>query len=117
MEEKSKVYVLVDEQDRILRCEGGHTMRNIENVEQWVLVDEGEGGKYDRCQAAYFAGGLYTEDGIPKYKLLDGKPAERSAEEMEADRAATPAPAPTQLDIIEAQVVYTAMMTDTFLEV
>ena len=29
----------------------------------------------------------------------------------------TPAPAPSQLDIIEAQVTYTAMMTDTLLEV
>lgn len=28
-----------------------------------------------------------------------------------------PEPAPTQLDIIEAQVTYTAMMTDTLLEV
>lgn len=29
----------------------------------------------------------------------------------------TPVPEPTQLDIIEAQVTYTAMMTDTLLEV
>lgn len=29
----------------------------------------------------------------------------------------TPEPAPSQVDIIEAQVTYTAMMTDTLLEV
>lgn len=29
----------------------------------------------------------------------------------------TPTPEPTQLDIVEAQVTYTAMMTDTLLEV
>lgn len=29
----------------------------------------------------------------------------------------TPEPAPSQLDVIEAQVTYTAMMTDTLLEV
>ena len=29
----------------------------------------------------------------------------------------TPEPAPSQMDIIEAQVTYTAMMTDTLLEV
>lgn len=28
-----------------------------------------------------------------------------------------PDPAPTQLDVLEAQVIYTAMMTDTLLEV
>ncbi len=29
----------------------------------------------------------------------------------------TPEPAPSQMDVIEAQVTYTAMMTDTLLEV
>lgn len=32
------------------------------------------------------------------------------------DRVSGEAPEPTQLDIIEAQVMYTAMMTDTLLE-
>lgn len=32
MEEmKSKVYIKVDEHDRILRCDGGYTMNNIED--------------------------------------------------------------------------------------
>ena len=35
----------------------------------------------------------------------------------EPDPEPVPEPEPTQLDIIEAQVTYTAMMTDTLLEV
>lgn len=56
---------------------------------------------------------------IPLYKYVDGEVVKRTAEEIGADRAALPAPedAPTQLDRIEAQAVYTAMMTDTLLEV
>lgn len=42
----------------------------------------------------------------------------RTEEEIAADIAALPTPEeqPTQLDMIEAQVAYTAMMTDTLLE-
>lgn len=36
---------------------------------------------------------------------------------VEDDGQPVPAEQPTQLDIIEAQVTYTAMMTDTLLEV
>lgn len=36
----------------------------------------------------------YTDDGIPRYKLADGVPVLRSDEEIEADRAAIPKPAP-----------------------
>lgn len=35
----------------------------------------------------------------------------------DSDPEPVPDPEPTQLDIIEAQVTYTAMMTDTLLEV
>jgi len=40
---------------------------------------------------------------------------ERTQEEMDADYISVE-PTPSQLDIIEAQVTYTAMMTDTLLE-
>jgi hypothetical protein len=64
MEEmKSKVYVLLDG-DKIIRCEGGYTMQNIQNIEDWTYIDEGNGDKYNLCQSHYFDGGLYTYDGI-----------------------------------------------------
>ena len=85
MEEyKSKVYVLLDGQNRIVRCEGGYT--TPADLTGWVQIDEGTGDRYNLCQSHYFEGGLYTSDGIPRYKLQDGQPVERSEEEIEVDR-------------------------------
>lgn len=59
---------------------------------------------------------IMDERGVYRYKLVDGKPVERTQEEMDADYAARPAPEATQLDRIEAQALYTALMTDTLIE-
>lgn len=80
----SKVYVLTDEKSCIIRCEGGYT--NPDDIEGWTQIDEGTGDRYNLCQSLYFDGGLYTEDGIPRYKLVDGQPVERTKEEIQADR-------------------------------
>ena len=97
--ESSKVYVKTDGQNRITRCEGGYT--TPDDLTGWVQIDEGAGDRYNLCQSNYFPGDLYTEDGIPRYKLVDGKPIERTAEEIEADRAAIPAPPPTDHEILD----------------
>lgn len=81
---KSKVYVKLDNLGRITRCEGGYT--TPVDLTGWTQVDEGIGDKYNLCQSHYFDGGLYTGDGIPRYKLVDGKPMERTEEEIQADR-------------------------------
>lgn len=93
-ETTSKVYVLTDDQNRIIRCEGGYTIGNITDFTGWVQIDEGAGDKYNLCQSHYFDGGLYTDDGIPRYALVDGAPVLRSDEDIESDRAAMPKPAP-----------------------
>lgn len=82
-ENTSKVYVLLDDQSRIIRCEGGYTTPN--DLTDWVQIDEGTGDRYNLCQSHYFDGGLYTDDGFPRYKLADGAPVLRSDEEIEAD--------------------------------
>ena len=92
-------------------------MANIKNIEDWIFIDEGDGDKYNLCQSHYFEEGLFTEDNIPKYKYENGLVALRTDEEIEADRIAIPQPELSQLDRIEAQVTYTAMMTDTLMEV
>ena len=82
-ENTSKVYVLTDDQNRIIRCEGGYT--TPADLTGWVQIDEGTGDKYNLCQSHYFDR-LYADDGIPRYKLADGAPVLRSDEEIEADR-------------------------------
>lgn len=95
MEEyKSKVYIKVDENNRILRCEGGYTMGNIQSIDEWIFIDEGNGDRYNLCQSHYFEGGLYTEDGITRYKWDGEQTVLRTEEEIEADRAEIPKPVP-----------------------
>lgn len=94
MDEKSKVYIMIDQRNRIIRCDGGYTVSNINNSEEWVLIDEGYGDRYNLCQSNYFDRPLYEEHGIPVYKLENGIAAERTQEEIYADVAALPSPDP-----------------------
>ena len=64
-------------------------------------IDQGVGDKYHHAQGNYFPVGIYSEDGIPRYKLVDGKPIERTAEEIEADRAALPQLEPTTAELMD----------------
>lgn len=80
----TKVYVLTDTQGRIIQCEGGYNPPS--DLDGWVQIDEGEGDRYNLCQRHYFAGGVLTNDGVPRYKLVDGLPIERVQEEIDADR-------------------------------
>lgn len=92
--EKSKVYIKIDNRNCILQCEGGYTTSNIKNIDEWIFIDEGNGDKYNLCQSNYFEGGLYTEDGIPRYKYDFITTQLRTEEEIEADRQAIPIPTP-----------------------
>ena len=83
--EKSKVYVLPDADGRITRIDGGYTLSNIKDFTEWVLIDEGNGDKYNLCQGNYFDKPLYDERGICRYKLVNGRPVERTQEEMDTD--------------------------------
>ncbi|OUP06240.1 hypothetical protein [Anaeromassilibacillus sp. An200] len=91
-ENKSSVYVYTDNQKRILRCEGGYTLGNIKNFTGWTLIDKGNGDRYNLCQSHYFVDGLYTEDGILRYKLVENAAQARTEEEIQADRDAMPKP-------------------------
>ena len=113
---QSKVYIKTDTEGRILRCEGGYTMSNIDDVSKWTYIDEGYGDRFSLAQSHYLDGGLYTMQGIPRYKYEDGACVLRSEAELAADRDALPKPQPSQLDRVEAQATYTAMMTDTMME-
>ena len=82
---KSKVYIQTDDQGRILRCDGGYT--TPADLTGWTEIDEGIGDRYNLCQSHYFPGGLYTMDGIPRYRWDGTQAVERTNEELEKDRA------------------------------
>ena len=83
--QKSKVYVLPDSSGHITRIDGGYTICNIKDFTGWVLMDEGYGDRYNLCQGNYFPHPIITDGGAYRYKLVDGKPVERTQEEMDAD--------------------------------
>lgn len=77
------VYVKVNSKSQIVEV---NSSAFLTDVAGWVEIDEGTGDRYHHAQGNYFKGGLYTEDGIPRYKLVDGQPVERTEEEIQADR-------------------------------
>ncbi len=112
-EPKSRVFILIDDNNRVTRIEGEYTLPT--DLTDFIQIDEGEGDKYNLAQTHYLDKPLMTEDGIYQYKYQNGEVVERTAEEIEADREAVPI-VPTQMEQLESQVFYTAVMTDTLLE-
>lgn len=82
------VYIRIDDQNRV------NSINSSAFVPQdWgIEIDSGVGDKYHHAQGNYFPGGVYTDDGIPRYKLVEGKAQKRTEEEIQADRGATPEP-------------------------
>ena len=107
------VYVKIDEKERIVAINSSAFLSSLNG---WQEIDSGNGDKYHHAQGNYFGKSIMDDRGIYRYKLINGKPVERTEEEMSADYI-EPEQKPSQLDVIEAQVTYTAMMTDTLLEV
>lgn len=86
---KSRVYVQTDETGRVLRLEGEYSLPA--DLTGWTKIDEGNGDKYALAQSHYLAKPLY-DGAVLRYKLVDGKVVERTAEEIEADKVKLPKP-------------------------
>lgn len=94
------VYIQADEQGRITAVNSSAFV-----PEGWgTEIDSGCGDQYHHAQGNYFPQPLYTDDGIPWYKLVDGQAVERSEEEIAADRTARPEPEPTLQEQMGAAV-------------
>ena len=85
------VYVKTDDENRITAI---NSSAFISDPSGWVEIDRGFGDKYHHAQGNYFAKPNRDMRGICRYKLADGKPVERTQEEMDADWEARPKPDP-----------------------
>lgn len=101
------VYVQTDEQGQITAINSSAFVP----AEWGTEIDSGFGDRFHHAQGNYFTDGLYTADGIPRYKLVDGTAQERTAEEIAADRTAIPTPPPTAQEQLRADVDFIAAMT------
>ena len=88
------------------------------DIDGWINIDKGFGDKYFHAQGHYFDKPIRTDIGAYRYKYVDGTVGEISDEEISEQENLIIAKIaePSQLDRIEAQITYTAMMTDTLLE-
>ena len=94
------VYVQTDEQGRITAVNSSAFVG-----EDWgTEIDSGFGDQCHHAQGNYFPQPVYTDDGIPRYKLEDGAAVERTEEEIEADRAALPEPEPSENEKLRQRV-------------
>ena len=87
-----KVYVKTDDTGRIVSV---NSDAFLPDTDGWTEIDEGEGDRFHHAQGNYFTQPIMTDEGVPRYKLADGKVVERTAAEIQADVDAIPPPPPT----------------------
>lgn len=113
----NKHYIIVDDRGRIIEgwSDGPHPEKDATGA---ICINEQGSYQFRLCVGGEENPSLYTADGIPLYCWESDTMMfiRRSEEEIAADRAAIPEPPPTAQERMEAQVTYTAMMTDTLLE-
>lgn len=76
------VYIKTGDTNRITAVNSSAFLPDITG---WTEIDSGYGDKYHHAQGNYFPQPIMDERGICRYKLVDGKPVERTQEEMDAD--------------------------------
>ena len=98
MEQPYKVLVRVDDAGRVVEI---NSSAFVQDASGWVKIDSGFGDRYHHAQGNYLDGPLMDERGIYRYKMVDGKPIERTQEEMDADYT-TPEQKPTTEQRVDA---------------
>ena len=112
MENEYKVYVSLS--NGYITSINSEIFLSEEEMSTMTEVDKGQGDKYAHAQSQYLDKELVDEHGRYNYKFLEGKVVEVA--EAETPTIKEPEQQATAQDKIEAQVMYTAMMTDTILE-
>jgi len=87
-----------------ISAEGGYQFRLV-----WLAFNI-NGDKYH--QQTEENPPLYTMDGIPLYKYVDGEVVPRTESEIAADRAALPPPPPSAQEQLRADVDFLAAMAN-----
>lgn len=84
------VYVKTDSAGHIIAV---NSSAFLDDTTGWVKIDEGNGDRYHHAQGNYFPLPIITDGGAYRYKLVDGKPIECTAEEIaQQEEALRPEP-------------------------
>ena len=109
-----KVYINKDSENNITSINSEIFLSEEEEMSTMTEIDKGKGDKYAHAQGLYLEKGLVDEHGRYNYKYVAGKVIEVAEEDK--PKVVDPEQQATAQDKIEAQVMYTALMTDTLLE-
>ena len=82
MEQPYKVLVRVDDAGRVVAI---NSSAFVQDETGWVEIDSGLEDRHHHAQGNYLPLPLMDKRGVYRYKLVDGKVAERTKEEMDAD--------------------------------
>lgn len=110
MEEQYQVYVQTDGSGRII---GMNSSAFVSDTTGWTQIDEGGGDRYHHPQGNYLPLSLLTEQGVCRYKLVNGKPVERSEIEIAADLLPTAVPPSAGERIAALEAAMLALMEGT----
>ena len=108
-----KVYINKDSENNITSI-NSEIFLSEEEMSTMTEIDKGKGDKYAHAQGLYLEKGSVDKYGRYNYKFVEGKVVEIA--EAEKPKVVDPEQQATAQDKIEAQVMYTALMTDTLLE-
>ena len=82
MERPYKVLVRVDDAGRVVEI---NSDAFITDTVGWMKIDSGWEDRHHHAQGNYLPKPLMDERGVYRYKMVDGKPIERTQEEMDGD--------------------------------
>ena len=82
MMQPHRVLVRVDDSGRVTDI---NSSAFVFDTDGWMEIDSGYGDRYHHAQNNYLPAPLMDDRRIYRWKLEDGKPVERSQQEMDAD--------------------------------
>lgn len=99
----NKHYIKPDSSNRIIGCwsDGPHPGRDTTNA---ICISDKGGYQFRLFPDGEENPSLYDADGIPLYKWDGQAVVKRTAEEIAADRAAIPAPPPSEMEQLRQEV-------------
>ena len=99
----NKHYIKPDSSNRIIGCwsDGPHPDRDTTNA---ICISDKGGYQFRFTPDGEENPSLYDADGIPLYKWDGQAVVKRTAEEIAADRAAIPAPPPSEMELLRQEV-------------
>ena len=95
-----RVFIKTDSKNRITAV---NSEIFISDFSGWVEIDSGDGDRFVHAQGNYLPKSVIDDNGIFRYKYVDGAIYERSADEMAADMPA-PAPVPPTNEELAAAI-------------